>query len=166
MNAKMPELKRAFESAGFTNVVTVLASGNVVFDARAAAEETLARRAEHAMEATLGRRFATIVRPVERLKALLEADPLSAYELPRGAKRVVTFLARPPAKKPKLPIQVDGTRILAMDGNEVLTAYVPGPVGGAFMGVIEGVFGKDVTTRTWETVKKVAAKQGRPGASP
>ena len=33
MNAAMPELKRAFEDAGFTDVVTVLSSGTVVFTA-------------------------------------------------------------------------------------------------------------------------------------
>src|SRR5690349_4890963 len=31
MNAKMPDLKRAFERAGFTDVKTILGSGNVVF---------------------------------------------------------------------------------------------------------------------------------------
>jgi uncharacterized protein (DUF1697 family) len=31
MNAKMPELKKCFESAGFTDVKTLLSSGNVVF---------------------------------------------------------------------------------------------------------------------------------------
>ena len=33
MNAKMPELKRCFEAAGFGDVKTVLATGNVVFSA-------------------------------------------------------------------------------------------------------------------------------------
>ena len=33
MNAKIPRLSRAFEVARFTSVVTVLSSGNVVFDA-------------------------------------------------------------------------------------------------------------------------------------
>jgi len=46
MNAKMPQLKRCFEGAGFTNVKTVLASGNVVFDARTATDAALQRRAE------------------------------------------------------------------------------------------------------------------------
>ena len=41
MNCKMPELKAAFESAGFSNVKTLLSSGNVAFDARSAAEATL-----------------------------------------------------------------------------------------------------------------------------
>jgi uncharacterized protein (DUF1697 family) len=35
MNAKMAELKRCFEGAGYTDVKTVLSSGNVVFDVRA-----------------------------------------------------------------------------------------------------------------------------------
>lgn len=62
-NAKMPELKRAFEAGGFTEVRTVLSSGNVVFDARSRSETALARRAEDTMAEHLGRAFATIVRP-------------------------------------------------------------------------------------------------------
>ncbi len=44
MNADMPELKRAFEAAGFTDVKTVLSSGNVGFSARTTSEAALARR--------------------------------------------------------------------------------------------------------------------------
>jgi uncharacterized protein (DUF1697 family) len=54
MNAKMPELRRCFEAAGFTDVKTVLSSGNVVFGARAASEAALERRAENAMEEATG----------------------------------------------------------------------------------------------------------------
>jgi uncharacterized protein (DUF1697 family) len=36
MNAKMSELARAFEAAGFAEVSTVASSGNVVFSAQAA----------------------------------------------------------------------------------------------------------------------------------
>src|SRR6266581_4235379 len=64
LNAKMPELKHCFEEAGFTNVKTVLSSGNIVFDARTSKEATLERRAEAAMGAALSRSFYTIVRPI------------------------------------------------------------------------------------------------------
>jgi hypothetical protein len=47
-------------------------------------------------------------------------------------------------------------RILALNGREIFTAYVPGPKGPVFMPLIEKSFGKDVTTRTWDTVKKCA----------
>jgi len=39
-NCKMPELRAAFEAAGFDDVKTLLASGNVVFSARAASTKT------------------------------------------------------------------------------------------------------------------------------
>jgi len=38
----------------------------------------------------------------------------------------------------------------------VLGAYLPTPKGPVFMTLIEKTFGKDVTTRTWDTVAKVA----------
>ena len=116
MNAKMPELKQAFESAGFTDVKTILSSGNVVFSARRASETSLERSA---------------------------------------ARRIVTFLRDKPTSKLALPIELEGARILAVKGREVFSAYVPNPKGPVFMTLIERTFGKDVTTRTWETVAKV-----------
>lgn len=156
MNAKMPALQRSFEAAGFGAVKTVLSSGNVVFDARTASPASLERKAEAAMSAHLGRRFLTIVRPVEALQALLAADPFAAFSLPPDAKRVVTFLREPAGQDLERPIERDGARILCVRGAEVFSAYVPGPRGPVFMTLIEKTFGVDVTTRTWETVARVA----------
>ncbi|HEX3758175.1 MAG TPA: DUF1697 domain-containing protein [Kofleriaceae bacterium] len=155
-NAKMPELRRSFESAGFTEVKTLLTSGNVVFAARAASEAALQRKAEAAMTATLGRSFLTFVRPVDELRALLVADPYAGFRLPAGAKRVVTFLREPPGTKLALPVELDGARILCLRGNEVFTAYVPSPRGPVFMNLLKKTLGEEQTTRTWDTVKKVA----------
>jgi uncharacterized protein (DUF1697 family) len=156
MNAKMPELKKAFEAAGFEEVKTLLSSGNVVFGARSASEDSLQRKAEAAMKKHLGNAFFTIVRPVEALREILAADPFRAFRLPPAAKRVVTFLREEPGKKIDLPIELDGARILGVQGREVFSAYLPGPRGPVFMSLIEKTFGKEVTTRTWDTVKKVA----------
>jgi uncharacterized protein (DUF1697 family) len=156
MNAKMPALKAAFEAAGFTDVKTVLSSGNVVFSAARAADSSLERKAEAAMAKRLGHDFVTIVRPVDALRAMLESDPYAAFDLPAGAKRVVTFLRDTPKAKLALPIELDDARILAVDGREVFTAYLPNPKGAVFMTLIEKTFGKEVTTRTWDTVAKVA----------
>ncbi|MGA9521762.1 MAG: DUF1697 domain-containing protein [Myxococcaceae bacterium] len=158
MNAKMPELKKAFEKAGFTDVKTVLSSGNVVFEARAASESSLERKAEAAMRAHLGRTFSTIVRPVDMLRELLEADPWAALPTATDSKRVVTFLREGPSAVPTLPIELDGARILSVVGREVFTAYVPSPQGPVFMSLIERTFGQDVTTRTWDTIRKIAAR--------
>ena len=153
-NAKMPELKRCFEEAGFSEVRTLLSSGNVVFDARKASEAALERRAEAAMMERLGRAFYTIVRPVSRLNAIIDADPFAHFELGANAKRVITFLREPHDAELSLPIEVDGARILAIDGREVFTAYLPRARGPAFMALIQKTFGENVTTRTWDTVRK------------
>lgn len=156
MNAKMPALKRAFEEAGFTQVKTLLSSGNVVFDARRASEAALQRRAEAAMGESLGRAFLTIVRPVETLAAMLASDPYRGFRLDPSARRVVTFLREEPSGEVGLPIVVGGTRLLALRGRELFSAYLPDPKGADWMRLIEQAVGKRVTTRTWETVIKVA----------
>jgi uncharacterized protein (DUF1697 family) len=50
MNAKMPELRKAFEAAGFRDVKTVLSSGNLVFSSTAAPEAGVERKDEAAMQ--------------------------------------------------------------------------------------------------------------------
>ena len=157
VNAKMPDLKRCFEAAGFADVKTLLSSGNVAFTTRAAGASALERRITEAMRSELDRVFATIVRPSEHLQALVDADPFAQFDLPRAAKRVVTFLRQPPSAAVDLPPERDGVRILHVEGAEVFTAYVPGDKGPVFMGMLERTFGSDITTRTFETVKKCAA---------
>jgi uncharacterized protein (DUF1697 family) len=157
MNAKMPALKKCFEAAGFQRVQTVLSSGNVVFDARPSPPPALQRQAEAAMREHLGQAFLTIVRPVDSLQRLLDSDPYRPFRLPAGAKRVVTFLRDAPPKA-KLPVALGRARILCLSGREAFSAYLPGDKGPLFMTLIERTFGREVTTRTWDTVRKVAAR--------
>jgi len=151
----MPELKEAFEAAGFKDVKTILSSGNVVFTAPTTAAASLQRKSETAMTKQLGRSFLTIVRPVDVLAELLESDPYRGFRLATDAKRVVTFLREPPTSTVALPVEADGARILALEGMDAFSAYVRSPKGPVFMTLIERTFGKDVTTRTWETIAKV-----------
>src|SRR5258706_5999590 len=91
-NCKMPALKAAFEAAGFTDVKTVLGSGNVVFDARSTAEEAVQLKAEAAMQERLGRTVPTIVRPIEQLRALLATHPYQPVKVGAQAQPIVTLL--------------------------------------------------------------------------
>jgi uncharacterized protein (DUF1697 family) len=156
MNAKMPELQQAFEAAGFSDVKTVLSSGNVVFSAAKASEASLQKKAEAAMEMQLGTAFLTIVRSVDMLREMLASDPYKRFLLAPNAKRIVTFLRDQPRLKLDLPIEMHGATILSMNEKEVFSAYTPTPKGPVFMTLIEKTLGKDVTTRTWDTVGKVA----------
>jgi uncharacterized protein (DUF1697 family) len=155
-NAKNPDLKRAFEAAGFKNVKTVLTSGNLLFDAPSGPVASLERKAEAALQKQLGRTWFTVVRPVEELRALIASDPYAAYRLAPGAKRIVMFMRATPRPASKLPVEQDGARILCVRGREAFGAYVRSPKGPVFMVLIERTFGTNVTTRTWDSVTKVA----------
>lgn len=155
MNARMPELKLAFEAAGFKDVKTILSSGNVVFSAAKVTEAWLERKAEEAMRQHLDRDFLTIVRPIEALREILASDPYSPFRLPSAAKRIVTFLRRRPRAGLALPVELHGARILAMKKREIFSAYEPTPKGPVFMTLIQKTFGKEQTTRTWDTLTKV-----------
>ncbi len=156
MNCKMPELKAAFEKYGFVDVKTVISSGNVVFSARDASDLEMEQECEAAMSKHLGRVFKTFVRRVDELRELLASDPYAAHSLPAGSKRVVTFLPKPLSKRSQLPIEYRGALILCERERDVLSSYVPGPDGPTFMTLLEKTYGKDITTRTWDTVAKLA----------
>lgn len=157
MNCKMPELKAAFESAGFSNVRTLLSSGNVAFDARSASETALERKAEKAMEQALGRSFYTIIRAQAYLQEMLVDDPYPGFGAPADAKRVISFMRDTPEPKTTLPQGISGATMLGIRGREIFSCYVPSADGPVFMRLIEKTFGKDITTRTWDTVRKCAA---------
>ena len=155
MNAKMPDLKRAFETAGFTGVTTLLSSGNVVFDAPKASIEVLEKKVEAAIQKGLGKSFLTIVRPINELRELLESDPFKGVRLEPDSKRIVTFLRNPPAAL-ELPIEQDRARVLRLEGKNLFSVYAPTPKGPVFMALIEKAAGKEQTTRTWQTIEKCA----------
>ncbi len=163
MNLKMPDLVHALNGAGFSEVKTVLASGNVVFTGKRMAEATVEKKVEAALEKHVGKKFPTLVRTIEHLEALLETDPYAAHKVSPQAKRVVTFLHAKPKTKLVLPPERDGARILCLEERELFSAYTRSDKGPVFMAMIEKTCGKElVTTRTWETVKKIvraAAKE-------
>ncbi len=86
MNAKMPELKKAFESAGFTDVKTILSSGNVVFSARDA-RELLASDPYRAFR---------LEPDAKRIVTFLRAKPASTLALPigLGGARILSIKGR------------------------------------------------------------------------
>ena len=156
LNLAMADLKRCLETAGFTGVKTLLSSGNAAFDAPGGSAAAIERRIEEALTRQQGRSFHTIVRSTAELQALIAADAYAAFDLPPDAKRVVTFARelRPPARP--LPVERHGARILKADRREAFSAYTRTPHGPVFMDLIQELFGTDVTTRTWDTVRKCA----------
>src|SRR5215208_3229632 len=119
-NCKMADLKRAFEDAGFKDVKTYLASGNVTFEAPRQSNASIEKKAHAAIEKRLGRSFPAFVRSIAELEALLASDPYKGVRLKPASKKIVTFLRRAPEGL-KLPIEQDEARVLRIEGNQLFT---------------------------------------------
>jgi uncharacterized protein (DUF1697 family) len=86
---KMAELRGHFVAAGFDEVETYLASGNVVFDAEGDRIE-LENRIEVHLRDALGYDVVTFVRAMSEVSAVAEANPFGDQS--ERTKRYVTFL--------------------------------------------------------------------------
>ena len=155
-NLQMADLRACLEAAGFTAVRTIQSSGNVAFDCPDEAGAGLEQRIASALSRHVGRAFPVILRSAASLQALLRTDPYQGFGLPRQAKRIVSFLRETRPAKVSLPLTEGTATVIHQRGREVFSAYLPSPEGPVFMKLIQRAYGTEVTTRTWETVKKCA----------
>lgn len=77
---KMTELCALFEQARLTNVRSVIASGNVLFDSRASDAAALEKRIESALRKGLGYDVETFVRSPDELDAVVAHDPFDSTD--------------------------------------------------------------------------------------
>jgi uncharacterized protein (DUF1697 family) len=138
-NMRGEKLKGVFESLGFKNVMTVIASGNVIFDTQAKDMLALETKIEKALTAQLGFKSATIVRSKEELENLVKKNPFKGVKDEKPNYLVVTFFKE--NKK-------EACTVINLDNNS----------GSDFMRDIEKKHGKDLTSRTWKTVGRILAK--------
>lgn len=156
---KMADLKVIFESLGFQNVRTLLASGNVIFEANETKEETLVLMIEEALTKRYGRHIAVLVRSLSDMQRLVDSEPFKAISVTPQTRLYVTFLTQKPENLLKIPYESPEKDfwILHVSDGEVLSVKTLTNNGGTtdMMGFIEKEFGKNVTTRNWNTIEKI-----------
>ncbi len=156
----MPDLKAAFESMGFRNVRTVLASGNVVFEPTGKKAEDLEGTIARGLAGAFGFPVPVLLRSVREIADLVAADPFKGLAPGADAKLYVTFLPRdrPGASRAKLPAPPKGARIVSVRPGEICSAVALSRGVGTpeLMAFLEKSLGRDVTTRNWQTVTKLA----------
>lgn len=159
----MADLRELVEGLGFTDVRTLLNSGNVVFTggATAAVATSAGARIEKALTASLGVSARVIVLAAAELATIVEENPL-AGSIGDPTRFFVTVLGDPADKKNEKPLKA----LLAEDfspekvalGKRVIYMWCP-------RGLLESrspeAFGKvlrdGATTRNWATITKLLA---------
>ena len=74
VNLKMAEVAKAFEDAGFTNVRTILASGNVLLDSRSGVD-AVRKKAEKALRDTFGYDAWVLAYDLDTVRSISEQFP-------------------------------------------------------------------------------------------
>jgi uncharacterized protein (DUF1697 family) len=160
---KMDKLVRIFNAAGFVNVRTLIASGNVVFDAPHSDVSKLAKTIEKQLERALGYDVAVIVRTIDDLKTFVRRKPFNKVDASGDVMLFVTFLASEPGKKPKLPLTsvTDNMEMFWLRDRITCTLARRKKTGwfGFPNNFIEKQLGVSATTRNWSTVVKLAAAE-------
>ena len=90
----MEELRRVLSAAGFSDVETFIASGNVIFTSPATDTAAIERRIESALGKAFGYAVATFVRTPEELAAVAAHMPCSVDPAASGGAIHIIFLAQ------------------------------------------------------------------------
>jgi uncharacterized protein (DUF1697 family) len=154
---KMSTLKTAFEELGFENVKTVIASGNVLFDAGIAKETTLEKKIEKALPQAIGFESAAIVYKLTDLQKLAKLNAFKRVRVTKETRPYVTFLKQPPKTSPKLSGK--GFALIKRSGRALFSVVdLSGGTTPELMKLLDKEFGKGNTTRGWKTIEKILAR--------
>jgi uncharacterized protein (DUF1697 family) len=132
-------LAAALVDAGMTEVRPVLASGNLVFAAKTGSAAAIEAKIERALAQRVGRPLMAIVRSQDDINALLKEDRFKGAEHGKEWYLIVTFFKdrRPPVWTKLKRADLDGPQMMT----DLARSY-----------------GDEITTRTWATIQKIAAK--------
>ena len=158
---KMDHLRKMFEKIGFDNVETFIASGNVLFDAKARSAKTLERLVEDALKTALGYQVATFIRTPAELAEVAQYKPFKKADLEAAGNGLyITFVADAPSRESqkKLLSFTSAVDEFHVAGREVYWLCRQKISESKFSGaLLEKTLGMSATMRNSTTVRKIAA---------
>lgn len=158
---KSAELRAVFEALGFGNVKTLLASGNVLFDAEGHAG--LQGRIEAGLKQQFGFEVAVVLRSFDELTAMIASKPFGDVDPGAEVALHVLLCAEPMGPLSELKGVEGDYDVARVDPREIYFIVHKKP-DGTFLGRSAiGDIDKDlpkgalVTMRNWNTILKAAA---------
>lgn len=163
-NMTNAHLRGLFEQLGFAEVASVQASGNILFTAAEDDAAVLEDAIDAGLATTLGLKSTAILRTAEQMASLAATDPFGDLVHAKGTYLTATFVKDVDAvpEPPPAPPEPLATNVVGFDRTHgVLLAVTdntePGRTNG-FMTWMEKAYGRAITTRSWPTVQRLAAR--------
>lgn len=157
----MSDLQKKFTQLGFSDIKTLLNSGNVLFSSDAIDASSLQKLIEERLQKTFGFPISTLVRTQNEIREMVKENPFKDIAVTPETRLYVTFLSEESKSNLKIPHESPekNFRILEVSDNAVFSVLVLSEKYNTtnVMNVLEKEFGKNVTTRNWNTVVKLAS---------
>lgn len=155
-NMSNESLRGAFEKLGFENIRSFITSGNILFESSEKNTDALETKIEKGLKDILDLESATFVRSKEDLEAFITTKPFQDLSHSRESYLMVTFLKSSITSKelnevPEISYDKDVHAVTAVI--DTTDAKTP-----EYMAKAEKLFGKNITSRTYNTVQRVAVK--------
>ncbi len=158
----MADLREMHESLGFTDVSSVLQTGNVAFQAEGKAD-SLAKKIEAAFEERFGFKSDVMVRTEAELRDIAKRNPFADDEEKAKNWIVVHFLDKPASKsgQESLLKAYEGPEEIVFSGSEIFIYYSQG-IGRSKLtsAVLDRHLKGTGTARNWNTVSKLIERFG------
>ncbi len=155
----MAELRKTLEDMGFTQVKTLLNSGNVVFSGRPEQETVLEKKIAAQLESTFKFPIPVLIRNSEEILKLVASNPFRGIEVHKDIRLYVTFLNTPPQDKRDLPrVSPEGSFQIIKITDRSICSVLDLSISRTpeAMSALEKSYGKIITTRNWNTIEKIA----------
>lgn len=150
---KMEALRKVFAAQGFTDVKTLLASGNVIFAAKETDTEKLRTKIEKAVKQEFGFDVHIILRSEKEIQNLVKAEPFKGVKATPKTRFYITFLSSLPAKTKSPKRGAQGIR--AITKSHIVSVLGEQDNTPDHMDTLVKQFGANITTRSWNTVMKI-----------
>lgn len=152
----MADLRKLVADLGFSDVRSMLNSGNVVFRGKAGAQKDIATRIEEALVMRLGVAARVTVLECEELAMVIDQNPLAGMAT-EPARMLVFILRKPKDASLVEPLlaQEWGTEALAVGARAAYVWCPEGVLQSRAAAAVGTVLGDGTTSRNWGTIRKL-----------
>jgi len=157
----MVDLRIELEALGLENIVTLLNSGNVIFDTSTKDPKDLEKIISSRLGITFGFAVPTIVRASKEIYKLFLEAPFQDVEINKDIRLYVSFVKKTTQPDIQLPwTSPDASYKILESQDDIILSVLDLSVSSTSkaMEAVEKLYGSNITTRNWKTIERIVGK--------
>lgn len=157
----MADLKVVFAQLGYTKIITVLNSGNVIFSTTDNHIKNIEKNIAKLLEKTFKFPVPTCVREATQIQQLYKNNPFENIVVTKDTRLYISFLNEDVNSTIELPwVSTDTSYQIIEKRDATILSVLDLSISKTTtaMKVLEKTYGKNMTTRNWKTIERIIKK--------